>query len=287
MQIRDLVLATILLVSPTAGYAAGGAGAEAPQAPASKLNITMTIYAAGVTLGKVDLDATLRNGEYKAVSHLETAGVVNAFWKAKIQATSTGALATAGKFQPALYNSFSANRDNPPREVSVTFDSKSPPRVYSNPAFDDLNEFPITDAQKKEGFDPVSAIMYLMSGAAVSKTDKLCDVVAPVFDGRRRYNIEITHVKDVSVDMDNGIYKGPAVQCLARYKQIAGFRQRVLESSKKFPGINAWVTTFPSKIPGQRYVIPLRLWADTPYGLMAVVTTSLKIDGADKKVTSR
>jgi hypothetical protein len=287
MQIRDLVLATILLASPaSAALAAGGAGAEAPQAPASKLNIEMTIYAAGVTLGKVDLDATLRNNEYQAVSHLETAGVVNAFWKAKIQATSTGALASSGRFQPALYNAYSANRDNPPREVSVTFDSKGV-RVYSNPAYDDLNEAPITDTQKKEGFDPVSAIVYIMSGAGLATSDNLCNVVAPVFDGRRRYNIEITKEKDVNVDMDNGIYKGPAVQCLAKYKQIAGFRQRVLESSKKFPGIHAWVTTFPSKIPGQRYVVPLRVWADTSYGLIAVVTTSLKIDGAEKKVTSR
>lgn len=285
MQIRDLFLATILLASPTLAHAAGGAGAEAQQAPASKLNITMTIYAAGVTLGKVDLDATLRNNEYKAVSHLETAGVVNAFWKAKIQATSSGALASSGKFQPALYNSFSANRDNPPREVSLKFEDKGV-RIYSNPAFTDLEEFPITEDQKKGAFDPVSSILYIMSGAASSRGDNLCDVVAPVFDGRRRYNIEITKEKDVNVDMDNGIYKGPAVQCLAKYKQIAGFRQRVLESSKKFPGIHAWVTTFPSKIPGQRYVVPLRVWADTPYGLIAVVTTSLKIDGAEKKVTS-
>lgn len=286
MQIRDLVLATLILVTPApSAFAAGGAGAEVPQAPASKLTIGMTIYAAGLTLGKVDLDATLRNNEYQAVSHLETAGVVNAFWKSKIQATSTGALASSGRFQPALYNSYSKNRDNDPREVSVTFDAKGV-RVYSNPAFNDLDEFPITDAQKKEGFDPVSAIVYIMSGAG-SSADNLCNVIAPVFDGRRRYNIEIVKEKDVNVDMDNGIYKGPAVQCLAKYKQIAGFRQRVLENSKKFPGIHAWVTTFPSKIPGQRYVVPLRVWADTSYGLIAVVTTSLKIDGAEKKVTSR
>ena len=42
--------------------------------------------AGGVTLGKVDLDATVRGSEYHVVSHLQTDGVVNAFWKSTIQA---------------------------------------------------------------------------------------------------------------------------------------------------------------------------------------------------------
>ena len=34
-----------------------------------------------------------------------------------------------------------------------------------------------------------------------------------------------------------------------------------------------------SATKGSDYVVPLRVWADTPYGLVAVVANSLKIDG--------
>ena len=53
----------------------------------------MTLYAGGVTLGKVDMDATIRGDDYHVVSNLETGGIVNAFWQAQIQATSNGKIA--------------------------------------------------------------------------------------------------------------------------------------------------------------------------------------------------
>jgi hypothetical protein len=42
--------------------------------------------------------------------------------------------------------------------------------------------------------------------------------------------------------------------------------------------------TFPSAITGRNYVVPLRVWADTSYGVIAAVATSLKIDGVTPKV---
>ena len=41
--------------------------------------------------------------------------------------------------------------------------------------------------------------------------------------------------------------------------------------------------TYPSAIKGSDYVVPLRVWADTPYGLVSVVANSLKIDGQAPK----
>jgi hypothetical protein len=52
-----------------------------------------------------------------------------------------------------------------------------------------------------------------------------------------------------------------------------------------FPLINAWVATFPSNIPGRSYAVPLRVWAQSQYGVIAVVATSLKIDGVEPKHT--
>ena len=140
----------------------------------------------------------------------------------------------------------------------------------------------MTPEQQKATFDPLSAITYLVSGVGAS-ADNPCAVVLPVFDGRRRYNVEITKIKDTTVSMDNGLYKGHALLCQIKYKQLAGFKPRVIKEGANFPTINAWVATFPSVQAGRDYVVPLRVWADTSYGVIAAVATKLKIDGVTPK----
>jgi hypothetical protein len=273
------VLALFLIGLPVLALAAGGDSADEDIGPSSRLNIAMTLYAGGIGLGKVDLDATIRGNQYHAVSNLETSGIVNAFWQARIQATSTGEI-LGNHFQPSLYDSFTTKKDSK-QQVSLTYQPDGNIRIFANPSYS-LADHPITQEEQKGTYDPVSAILYVASGVG-SDAKNPCGVVAPVFDGRRRYNIEVTKEKDTTIDMDNGLYKGPAVQCTARYNQIAGFSQKVLDQNAAFPTIHAWVATFPSST-GRDYVVPLRVWANTPYGVVAAVTSTLKIDGIDKKM---
>ena len=92
--------------------------------------------------------------------------------------------------------------------------------------------------------------MVLITSGVGASADNPCGVVAPVFDGRRRYNIELTKVKDTTVKMDNGLYKGKALLCEMKYHQLAGFKPKIIKDNESFPKINAWVATFPSAIAG-------------------------------------
>ena len=273
----SLGLASLLALAGPA-HAAGGTATE-QAGPASQFQMAMTIYAGGITLGKMDIDATVRGNDYHAVSNLETSGVVNAFWQAEIQATSSGKL--GGKnLSPVLYDSFDINRTGKKQEVSLTYDSASPPRLYADPPYSTTG-YEVKPEDQKATLDPLSAVMFIVSGAGASGTP--CTLTAPVFDGRRRYNIEMSKVKDVDIKMDNGLYAGHAALCQIKYHQLAGFKPRVLKANESFPTINAWVVTYPSLTKGSDYVVPLRVWADTPYGMVSVVANSLKIDGQTPK----
>jgi hypothetical protein len=263
-----------LLVLACPALAAGGNGGDS-DATASQFQMAMTIYAGGITLGKMDMDASVRDGKYHVVSNLETSGVVNAFWQSEIQATSSGSVGT-NDLSPALYDSFDVNRTGKRQEVSLTYDSGNPPRLYADPPYSTTG-YEVSPDEQKATIDPLSAVMFIVSGAGAGANP--CAVTAPVFDGRRRYNIEMHKVKDVDIKLDNGLYAGHALLCQIKYHQIAGFKPRVLKSNERFPTINAWVVTYPSKRKGGDYVVPLRVWADTAYGLVAVVANSLKIDG--------
>src|SRR3954469_1564692 len=268
----SFVSCALLLGPSSSAWAAGGAGGETTQ-PASRLEMAMTLYAGGITMGHMTLDASLRGTDYHAVSTLQTSGVINAFWQSEIQATSSGKL--AGKnLAPALYDSFYTGKAAKRQEVSLTYDKDAPPRLFADPVYA-TSGFEVKPEDTKNTLDPLSAITLIFSGL----TGAPCTSTAPVFDGRRRYDIETSKVRDVDIKMDNGLYAGKGVECTARYRQIAGFRPRVLKSNESFPLIHAWFVTVPSSIAGHSYTVPVRIWADTKYGVLAVIATALKVDG--------
>ena len=270
----SLLFAALGWASPV--LAAGGAGGETQTLPASRLEVAMTLYAGGITMGHMDLDATQRGGEYHAVSTLQTLGVVNAFWQSEIQATSTGKLG-AKNFVPGLYDSFYTGKSGRKQEVSLTYEGASPPRLYADPAYSTTG-FEVKPDETKNTLDPLSAITLIFSGLGADAGNP-CAITAPVFDGRRRYDIEVTKVKDVDVRMDSGLYQGKAMQCDVRYRQISGFRPRVLKENEKFPVIHAWFVALPSTVAGRDYVVPVRVWAETKYGVLAILANSVKVDG--------
>jgi len=267
-----------LLASPA--LAAGGAGGETQTLPASRLEVAMTLYAGGITMGHMDLDATQRGGEYHAVSTMQTSGVVNAFWQSEIQATSTGKLGTKG-FLPGLYDSFYTGKSGRKQEVSLTYDGASPPRLFADPVYSTTG-FEVKPEDTRNTLDPLSAITLIFSGVG-AEAGNPCTVTAPVFDGRRRYNIEMTKVRDIDVRLDSGLYQGKGIQCEVRYRQISGFRPKVLKDNEKFPLIQAWFVTLPSAVSGRDYVVPVRVWSETKYGVLAILASSVKVDGQTPK----
>jgi hypothetical protein len=261
-------------------WAAGGAGSEDPGPAASRLEMAMTLYAGGITMGHMDLDAALRGGEYHSVSTLQTSGVVNTFWQAQIQATSSGKLGPKS-FIPSLYDSFYTGRAGKKQEVSLNYEGGAAPRLYADPAYSTTG-FEVKPDDTKNTLDPLSAITLIFSGVG-TESDNPCALTAPVFDGRRRYNVELTKAREVDIRLDSGLYQGKGVQCDARYRQIAGFRPRVLKDNEQFPVIHAWFVSVPSTIAGHDYAVPVRVWAETKYGVLAILANSVKVDGQTPK----
>ena len=255
----------------------GGEGPGDNAGPASTLELSYDLYVGGISLGKVGMSARYQGEDYKAISTLETKGIVNAFWQAKIEASSSGQLAK-GRVQPSLYDSFSQNRSTPRRHATMTFTPEGPKNLVSDPPYDE-NRYPVTDAQRRQTLDPLSAAVFLTS-SSLAKEGKPCDAKAPIFDGRRRYDVVFDFVKKTDVHMDNGLYNGTALVCQIHYNQIAGYQQSVLDQNKRFPKMYAWVVPARSSIdPNRYYMVPIRVWAETDYGIVVALASQAKLDG--------
>jgi hypothetical protein len=267
---------TVLFAPCGTALAAGGTATGQPTGRADSLQLAMTLYAGGIPLGKVDMDAKFTGGKYHVVSNLETSGVVNVFWQSEIQASSSGKL-DAKKLEPELYTSFYTGHNAKHQEVSLTYENGYPAKLYANPPYS-TRGFEVKPEEKKGTFDPLSAMLFITSG--VGATSSPCDMVAPVYDGRRRYSIEISKIENITIKMDNGLYTGPGYKCEIIYRQISGFSPRVLREAN-FPKIYAWVAQVSNG--GRSFVIPMRVWAKSQYGTIAAVATSLKVNGATPK----
>jgi hypothetical protein len=69
--------------------------------------------------------------------------------------------------------------------------------------------------------------------------------------------------------------------CQIRYNQIAGYQPSVIEQGKKFPKLFAWVISAQSPTNRDRkYELPIRVWAETDYGIVVAVASQVKLDGA-------
>jgi len=281
---RNLVFAWALaVVAVNAGAAALPALAGDQPAmkiaslePGASLNVAYTISFWGIPFGETNFDSKFHDQTYNTVSHFETSGIVSMFWQATIDASSTGKYA-AHNIEPGVYDSYYRRGSDKNERVKVTY-SGDEPTVFADPPYN-TTSYPVTAEQKKEGLDPLSAVAYILTATKVDAANP-CGTLAPVFDGRRRYNITFTYLKDEQAKLSTGVYNGKAHLCQMHYNQIAGFKPKILKEGKAFPPIYGWFADIPSAdSPNGHYFIALRVWASTGYGTVVAELNQLKIDG--------
>lgn len=281
-MLKRLFLATSLSVVP---FAAQAVDAPAPPVepvvqgtgPSSSVQLVWQVYLGGFNLGNIGIKSSFAGNSYSAVSRLKTAGVVNSFYEAIIDATSVGALASTG-LQPQKYDS-NTNNEKTNQKVGLIYSSAGI-QLFSDPPYN-TERFPVSEEQKRGTLDPLSGLVFALSGISQS-TAKPCGETVRVFDGRRRYDIELNYVGQDKVKTDGG-YSGPAVKCTVVYKQLAGFKPN-LNKGKSIPLITTWLAPIESSAGGpvKKFMVPVKIMTDTPYGVALAHARKVTVDGVQK-----
>lgn len=244
----------------------------------STLNVGYTISFWDIPFGHTNYDSEVGLNSYSARAHFETGGVVGVFWKSIIDASVSGAIG-AQSISPALYDSHSKNRNRPLQQVKLTYEN-SDPSTFADPPYS-LTDFPVTQEQKKGALDPMSAITSILVGESATATNP-CGNGVKVFDGRRRYDINFTYLRDEPVKLNNGLFNANAHLCQIHYNQIAGYDQKLVRAGRPFPATFMDVASFPTAgAPGGHYTVPIKFWSSLSFGAMTVTLDAIKVDGAD------
>jgi hypothetical protein len=281
-MLKRLLLATCFVLTPFAASAAEDTAPPAMPAttaagPSSSVQLVWQVYLGGFNLGNIGIKSSFTGNTYASVSRLKTAGVVNSFYEAVIDATSTGVVAGTA-LQPAKYNS-NTNNEKQNQKVDLTY-TASGIQLFAEPAYN-VDKYPVTEEQKRGTLDPLSGLAYSLSGVSITAA-KPCGETVRVFDGRRRYDIEFTFAGQDKVKTDGG-YAGPATKCTVTYKQLAGFKPN-LNKGKALPVITAWFAAIESSAGGpvKKFIVPVKIMTDTPYGVALAHARKITIDGAQK-----
>lgn len=277
LGIASLLLASMALSGPV--YSAGGEYLPGEE-PASTLDIAFRLYAGGIPFGDITMSTRIQGEKYLASSTIETSGLINRFWESKIEAASNGNIG-GSQVKPARYDNFTTRRGRR-REFVLSFKDDGPDSIYTNPERGyDEEELPPDAEEARHSLDPLSAMVFLINSYDVNQENP-CGVVAPVYDGQRRYDVAFSLIEREDVRMDNGLYAGPVMTCQIEYVQVAGELQNIVENGGEMPRVFAWIAEIKSREnPERAYLVPIRLWSNTEFGMITAVANELRLDGLD------
>ena len=250
--------------------------ASAAQAQAPTLNVSYTVAFWAIPFGHTNYEGKVGDNSYSAKMHFETSGIVSIFWNSIIDANVGGHIAEHS-IAPTVYDSYSQDHNSKKQRVKVSFDGDMP-STFADPAYN-ITKYPVTDAQKKDAIDPMSAITSIFAGVKVDEKNP-CGTGVQVFDGRRRYDVTFSYVKDEPVKLSDGAFSGNTHLCQIHYNQIAGYKQKIVKEGKALPPMFVDFADVPAAgSPGGRFVVAVKLWSTLSWGTVTATLDSMKIDG--------
>ncbi len=213
------------------------------------INTIYDFYLGGVKAGELTVDASYEGERYRAASVLRTAGVVGMVYKASFEAETEGQLTPAG-FAPDRFAAASRMKKKE-QYVEMTYHDNAPARITAEPAFIP-KPWQIEPTEQTGTLDPISGALI---GLAPTPVAEVCNKSVEIFDGRRRYAIDLG---EPSMDNDR-------IKCPAKYRRIAGFKPKMMNKQAEFP-FDVW---FKEDNQGQAYFF--RAAGESMFGVAVIL----------------
>ncbi len=252
----------------------GGAVEAVTLVPAQRVAINYDFNLGGFSLGSGQLRATFTDDTYEASTDLRTGGLADWLFQSRYLNTSAGSR-DGRVIHPDHYTSdFRGKRDDDYQIVRIGYDDTTPYLVEADPSYGRrLERFPVTDEQREGSFDPLNAAIHLVTGMTFS-AERPCGENVRIFDGRRRYDLIMTHVGEEEVSIRNGeVWDGAATVCELNYEEVAGFKPQPEDDELPRPPMTLYI----GHVEDGDFYIPLRVRAPTPIGGVVMVASHFRI----------
>ena len=270
-----LAMASAVILSP------GPARAAETLSPRT-LDLTYDVYLGGLHIFTFDVDMALQPDRYRVTAQGATQGMVGWLYEWQTKLAAEG-LDRNGRIEPQRYD-VESNWQGNLRTSQLGFaeggryDLQQTPPPEPDPDIEGALPESLPDGT----VDPLS--LAIAASRALEQTGR-CDQTVPVFDGRRRYDLTLTHIDAATLPpSEYSVYHGPAVRCSFSMKRISGFRKswktkRQVDADASAPTI--WIAPIREDLPP----VPVRYDGAIALGNIVIHLTKAQVRaGSDEAV---
>ncbi len=242
-------------------------------APAATLHVQYSVSLIGLPIGVAALTGVFGPTSYKLDGNARMTGLASILVSSKGAAAASGAI-SAGRIIPTAYTTTAANATES-RRIRMVMAGGAVKGVEIVPPLDDRpGRVPVTERDKKDVIDPMSALVMPVPANEALVGPAACNRKLPIFDGGMRFDVTLSFV-GVRQVKTNG-YAGPVTVCSARYTPIAGYRPD--RKATRFMAENREIETWLAPVQGSHVVLPYRIALMTMVGMTVIEAAEFSVD---------
>jgi Protein of unknown function (DUF3108) len=245
------------------------AAACRPASAQGRLEAQYQATLAGIPVGKGAWNIDISDDQYSASAFGGTTGLLKTF------AAGTGVGSAQGRVVNGALVSTNYNAT-----ISTSKYTQAIRMLLSNGTIKDYviepespvdpDRIPVTEAHRRNVFDPMTGSMLRVPGNGDPLGPEACRSGASIFDGRMRYDLKLDFKRMETVRAEKG-YQGPVVVCAIYFSPVAGYIPdrpviKYLASAR-----NMEIAFAP--VLGTRILIPFRVAIPTPLGTAMLEAT--------------
>ena len=238
-----------------------GLGA-APAFAQGRLDAQYEATLAGIPVGKGTWTIDIADDGFSAAAFGGTAGLLKAFASGSGTGAAQGRVVNGALVSSNYKASTTTSKKSEAIHMVLNNGTIKEYAIEPEPPVDP-NRIPVTEAQRKNVYDPMTATLLRVSGTADPLTPDACHGAAAIFDGRMRYELKLDFKRMDTVRAEKG-YRGPVVVCAVYFSPIAGYipDRPVI----KYLAAQRNIEIAFAPVAGTRILVPFWMKIPTPLG---------------------
>jgi len=201
-------------------------------------------------------------GRYRTTTDAHTVGVVAMMFPWHASATTEGRIEANG-FRPVAHRSSGEYRGQR-RSVVIDYGVGGAVVAAVEPPADDDYREAVPIAAQQETVDPLTATLSTLASQ--------CRGTVRVFDGRRRYDMDLTDLGEADVPRSRGAaYAGSARHCRTEMRPIAGFWRTGPQHDERPSRLDSWIASPRPGLPP----VPVYIELSSQRGTLSIVLTTV------------
>ena len=261
---------------------AGALLALSPQAASAqgRLDAQYEASLAGIPVGKGSWTIEIGDDVFSASAQGGTAGLLKAFSGGSGSGASQGRVVNGALVATSYVATTMTSKKSETIRLTLANGGVKELSIEPEPPVD-ADRIPVTEAHRKNVYDPMTGSMLRAPGNADLMSPDTCRTGAGIFDGRLRYDLKLDFKRVETVRAERG-YHGPAIVCSIYFTPVAGYIPDRPVIKYLAAQRNIEIAFVP--VAGTRILVPFRMTIPTPFGPAVLEATSFVTTAAPPRV---